>query len=997
MARKDLFANSSSSNDDDDQEDEELAQQMVTAAMRERRRDPHAYTPFSGKKKMSFVGTTTQKARSDSESTDSSGSGDGDTWKEEQRPIFQADVESMRKIKKSKRNGINNTTADGDDGGIRINQQYAAKYEEVKRRKEIQQLTEKYGKRLRLNGGEEDEDEDEEDEEDDEAVLLTEEKELAFARAFLAIRQSAVKQVGKQKHGDDEKGIDASSTHVDGNRNAEDGADDPLGPQNVFFPPTEEQIRENTKIFTRSIAKKRQQRKKFTLADEYRRGVVTGVETHASGHESNDDDEGRHQPQESRRIQPRTAKERALRESFLKSVAESTETFDVQLVDAAMQTGEREAEHTNSSKARRLLQGAFSIREADKSDPANEDPDEAFLREFFVEELWKPENNKKRKQKVLNRGNYENGSHAEAEVEEEEQEEEEEEENNYAALAELAQAEEDERFYAEAELWERAYQDRAYRHQEEEADHVQTFPRAIGEHAAGIMRKSVKSSRKDVRMRRLERIKELREQQLAELRRLKTLKRQEIESQRALIASIAGIRGNQGSDICNKKEKKKLRGNEDQDEEAAMARLRELWSEKDLEEEFDPQKFDKKMAQIFDDAYYDDNNVDEEEMAFFEEGEEEVGTMKDGDDDDDGRGKDDAGGERGGEEEEVEEEAEPGWYKAKSLEEAVAMTRKKTLNRKPNKHDGIHVVDDALALLYPSVSLQAAETASFSGRREHIEHMIRENKKKKGEKGHETDGKKEETLRQLREDLERKEKEYWQLHHDSTLDQGAIKTRFKYRQVAPEDFTLTVEEILSRDDRQLNMLVPMSCYAAYLQEDANRRDRLKIERRRQRGFREVDPTRSSRRYGDVSKTALVDVNMTEEEGEKWSKEVRGGLRRLRESVTLEEGADMTGVDGSGRGKGATTSQKLPPPPQQQQQQQQQQQGGTHHSKKARYEREEGGGQTRQYLHYQQHQGQHTQEREGMRRGGGRGRTTKGGGALHIARGNGSPVRMRERN
>ncbi|EKF32269.1 hypothetical protein MOQ_003884 [Trypanosoma cruzi marinkellei] len=968
MLKKDLFANSSSSSsssgrddDDDDREDDELAKQMATAAIRERRRDPHAYAPFSGKKKMSFVGTAPPKSRRDSESTEtnssSSGGGGGDTWKEERRPTSQADVESARKIKKTKRNGINETTADNDDDGIRINQQYAAKYEEVKRRKEIQQLTEKYGKRLRIH---EDEDEDEEDEEDDEAVLLTEEKELAFAKAFLAIRQSAVKHAGKRQDGDDEKkGIDASFTHDDGNGNAVDGTDDPLGPQNVFFPPTEEQVRENTEVFTRSIAKKRQQRKKFTLADEYRRGVVTGVETHASGREGSDDDGDRHQPQGNRRIQPQTAKERALRESFLKNVAESAETFDVQLVDADIQTGEKETEPTTSSEARRLLQGAFSIRDADKTDSANEDPDEAFLREFFVEELWKPENNKKRKQKELNRRNYENGSHTEAEEEKEdeegeEEEQEEEEGNNYAALAELAQAEEDERFYAEAELWERAYQDRAYRHQEEEADHVQTFPRAIGEHATGIMRKSVKSSRKDARMRRLERIKELREQQVAELRRLKTLKRQEIESQRALIASVAGITGNQGSGFGNKKEKKKKsRGDEDYDEEAAMARLRELWSEKDLEEEFDPNKFDKKMAQIFDDAYYDENNVDEEEMAFFEEEEEEEeieeeGTMKDEDEDDDnGKGKDGASGEKEG----GEEEAEPEWYKAQSLEEAVEMTRKKTLNRKPKKHDGIHVVDDALALLYPSVAMQAAETASSTGPREHIEHMIRENKKKKGEKGHDADSKKEETLRQLQEDLERKEKEYWQLHHDSTLDQGAIKTRFKYRQVAPEDFTLTVEEILSRDDRQLNMLVPMSCYAAYLQEEANRRDRLKIERKRQRGFREVDPTRSSRRYGDVSKTALVDVNMTEEEGEKWSKEVRGGLRRLRESVTLDDDADMTGVDGTGHKKGATRSHKT---------QQQQQQGSTHLSKKPRYEKEEGGGQTRQYHHHHHHHQQQQQ-------------------------------------
>ncbi|RNF11289.1 protein KRI1 [Trypanosoma conorhini] len=871
MPKKDLFASSSSDDEDDGAGGEALAQQMAAAAMRERRRDPHAYAPFSaGEQKRRMTAAPHEAVPSD-------GSG-----------------------------------RDDDDDGIRINKQYATKYEEVKRRKELQQLTEKYGKRLR--GG--DAAEDEEDDEDDEAVLLTEEKELAFAKAFLAIRRSAVQHAGPRPPGE--------ASAPDGEGKAEEAA---LGPQAAFFPPTEEQVRENTEIFARSVARKREQRKKFTLADEYRRGV----EAHA-GAGGDDGENGQESPppqqqqQGNRRIQPQTAKERQLRECFLQSVAESTETFAVQPVLAPQQQGQ-EGEQETSAKAKRLLEGAFAIRDTGAGATAADDPDESFLRDFFVGELWKPENNRRRRQKLTKmNADGEADSHAD-----EEDDEEEEDGNHYAALAELAQAEADERFYADAEAWERAYQDRAYRHQEEEADHVQTFPRAIGENAAGILRKSVRSSRKDARLRRLERMKELREQQVAELRRLKTLKRHEIESQRALIASVAGITRGQEGGLRGRKEKAGPRGDDGDDEEAAaMARLQALWSEKDLEEEFDPQKFDRKMAQIFDDAYYDEDNVDEEELAFFEEAEEEAG---DGDDDDNGATADGESGSATGSPRGEGEAEEPAWYAAHSLEEAAAMTTGSPTDRARAKRAAVPEVDDALALLYPSAVLQAAEAdrSPGGGRRERIEHMLQQQKQgTAGEQG--ASGKTGETLQRLQAELEKKETEYWQLHHDATLDGGAIKTRFKYRQVAPEDFTLSVEEILARDDRQLNMLVPMSCYAAYLREDANRRDRLKVERRRQRGFREVAPTRSSRRYGDVAKTALVDVDMPAEEGEKWSEAVRGGLRRLRESAAVDAD-DGHGGDGTRHGKGAAKPQ----------QQQLQEKKTTHPHKKPRYEGEEGGG------------------------------------------------------
>ncbi|KAH9597430.1 Kri1-like [Trypanosoma melophagium] len=938
MQKKNLFAGSSSSssssaNDSDD--DDVLAEQMAAVAARERRRDPHAYTPFDPNKKKREIAPIGSISKANDNAVRSSGS-DDDNDSDDDNGADKAvtvsmkgkkDVRHENKKKNNKKansrgdnnnnnNNNNNNEEEEEDSevdGIRINKAYAAKYEEVKRKKELQQLTVKYGKKLRI--GEEDEEEDEEDEEDDGAFLLTEDKEIAFAKAFLAIRQAAAKVKKQQKEGKKSKTKSDDRDESDSHDNATDtdNTEDPLKvPTAVFFPPPEEQVRENTKVFEEAIVKKRQERKKFTLADEYRRGVVAEAAV-----EDEEREKGKHHPQGSRRIQPLSAKERELRDSFLKNIAESTETFDVQpVVPVQSRQEQQEASGNKESVAKRLLKGAFAIKEAEGSSSAEEDPNEVFLRDFFVEELWKPENNKKKAPKKLDSSKT-NDEDKEDEDEDEESSASEEIGNNYASLAQLAQDEEDERFYADAEVWEREYQQRAYRHQEEAAEYVQSFPRPIGEHAAGLLRKSVISARKGARQRRMQRMEEMREQQVAELRRLKTLKRQEIEAQRALIASVAGIVKNSskgsssgvGNDDGRRKKKTGQNmgdENDDGDEDAGVKRLMALWSEKDLEEDFDPKKFDKKMASIFDDAYYDEENVDEEEMAFFEDEQDGTGEGVKSENEDD-------------EAEKENDDDEPELFKATSLQEAMTMAvakrkedseGKKTRNTQQQQQQqdagigGDMFGDDPLALLYPSAAMRAAEEASFEGRRTEIERMIQQQQQQQQQHGVNKDGDENaEVLQQLKAELQQKEQEYLQLHHESTLDGGALKARFKYRSVDPEDFTLSVEEILARDDRQLNMLVPMNCYAAYLTAEANRRDRIRAMGRRgwkrggngegnaegerfgnnknSGGVRVLDSGRRSRRYGDVQRTALVDPTMSEEAGREWAAAVQGGLRRLR--------------------------------------------------------------------------------------------------------------------
>ncbi|AAZ11199.1 hypothetical protein, conserved [Trypanosoma brucei brucei TREU927] len=881
MPKKDLF--SSSSSDDSDADD--LGQQMAVAAAVEKRRNPHAYDPTSGKRKgKSLEHSTTSVAAVqplDSSDDDNEAGHDKVEAVNDVGPIDPALKSSTTestgkpKGKKSKKKkgdvdgaNISGDDDDDDDGGIRINKQYAAKYEEVKRRKELQQLTQKYSNRLRGNNGLGDLESDEEDEEDDGAVLLTESKELAFAKTFLAIRQAglAKKRSGKQAKGSDRN----ENTKTDSSVSDADAENKILlNTEQRFFPPPEEQVRENTEVFAKAVATKREKRNKFTLADEYRRGVVMSAEKGGANEKDDGEDVGKDESTwGSRRIQPQSEKERKLRESFLQSVAESGESFSVK---PAFTPPADQQQSNEESEAKRLLAGAFSIRAPNRDGAttdgddasANHDADEEFLRDFFVEELWKPENNRKvgkngskasRRSSVTAEDGPEPADGGESGGNSASDYEDYEEGNNYAALAELAQAEEDERFFAEAEVWERKFQERAYRHQEENADHVQSFPRAVGSNAEGLLRKTAQSSRKEAHLRRLTRMRELREQQVAELRRLKTLKRQEIEEQRALIASIAGISREKRQ---NHRDVKVSGGKPSDDEDAAVRRLMSLWSEKDLDEDFDPSKFDSKMSKIFDDNYYDEKNVDEEEIAFFED-EEDIN----------GVGEPEGQGE---ENEVYKQQLEDG----ESVEESL-------LGGGGVAGKGVELAaDDAMELLYPTVTMPELEETPATNSREQIERLLRQQKKQPGA----TDP--DEVLEQLQTTLKQKEKEYWQLHHESTLDGGSLKTRFKYRRVVPENFTLSVEEILAQDDRQLNMLVPMNCYAAYLSAEENRRDRIRADKRRRRGFREIDSSRSSRRYGDVSKTSLVDPNMKEEEGEKWAENVRKSLRRLRQGMGLD--------------------------------------------------------------------------------------------------------------
>jgi protein KRI1 len=140
----------------------------------------------------------------------------------------------------------------------------------------------------------------------------------------------------------------------------------------------------------------------------------------------------------------------------------------------------------------------------------------------------------------------------------------------------------------------------------------------------------------------------------------------------------------------------------------------------------------------------------------------------------------------------------------------------------------------------------------------------------------------------LEQELERKVDEYWKLHYHKIAG-GDVRTRFRYREVNPETFGLSEIDVLTKDDRQLNMVAPLNCYAAYLGRNENLRDRYKALHRRN-SLREIASERKSRRYGDVSKTALFDESIPEEEGQKIAQAIHEKTKRLREDAPTTSAA-----------------------------------------------------------------------------------------------------------
>ncbi|GMF35452.1 unnamed protein product [Phytophthora fragariaefolia] len=289
-----------------------------------------------------------------------------------------------------------------------------------------------------------------------------------------------------------------------------------------------------------------------------------------------------------------------------------------------------------------------------------------------------------------------------------------------------------------------------FRFEERGGGIIQTHSR----HIEDTMRRE-DDSRKRKRAERKERKALERQKKEEELRRLKNLKQAEIEHKLKKVARLMG-------------------------EDVGTAGLKP----EDLEGDFDPEEYDKRMQAVFDEQYYDEDDDDMEKPTWDEEEDKELfaGLPVDP---------------------EEEEESES---TAKASEDAEAENNEEEEEERQDEED--------------------------SGEEDQEEEGQAPPKKM--------------TMEEMQREKQKYLDELYSLDYEDLI--GDIKCRFKYCQVQNNDFGLTVDEIMAADDKELKQLVSLKRMAPYTDtEYAVDRKRLKSFKKSVREAQEENRRRKNKK------------------------------------------------------------------------------------------------------------------------------------------------------
>ncbi|XP_022875876.1 protein KRI1 homolog [Olea europaea var. sylvestris] len=285
---------------------------------------------------------------------------------------------------------------------------------------------------------------------------------------------------------------------------------------------------------------------------------------------------------------------------------------------------------------------------------------------------------------------------------------------------------EDEEEIEKQEDFERGYN---FRFEENAGDRVMGHSRKV----EGSVRKK-ENARKLQRDRKEERKLQAEFERNEELKHLKNLKKKEIKEKLQKIREAAGI-GEDGT--C-------------------------LLDEDDLEEEFDPEEYDRKMKEAFDNKYYDTEDVNPE---FGNDSDDDAAEYEKPDFDEEDRLLG----------------LPNGWNEENETGDGFLSARQRILKSKVDGEYESELVEDEEN---PKVGKRKRERKPSE-----VENAIRE---------------------QLME-------EYYKLDYEDTI--GDLKTRFKYKPVKSKRFGLSTEEILMLDDKELNQYVSLKKLAPYREKE----------------------------------------------------------------------------------------------------------------------------------------------------------------------------------
>ncbi|XP_054717997.1 protein KRI1 homolog [Uloborus diversus] len=362
---------------------------------------------------------------------------------------------------------------------------------------------------------------------------------------------------------------------------------------------------------------------------------------------------------------------------------------------------------------------------------------------------------------------------------------------------------EDEKILEQQEMFEHKYN---FRFEEPDDEFIKRYPRTIGDSL-----RRVDSRRKVKRDEYAERKKKEKEQKREELKRLKALKRKEIEEKFMKLKEICG------QDELN-------------------------LDENDIESDFDPDKHDQKMKELFNDDYY---KVEEEDKPQFSY------------------------------DEELDEENWNTWCR----ENAVKNEEEDT-DQEEDKLD-----DKSINNVY--------NDAKDEFEKEMIEST--QNRKKKKKKSlfakvisepkplYDPDGK----------SFEDYLDEYYKLDYEDII--GDQPVRYKYRKVVPNDFGLTVEEILSANDKELNRWCSVKKTCQYRDEEEELYDVQAFKKKSQNEFSKKKVFQSL--YGEKNENATKSETGTISENASTSKKKRKRKSKgKKEDEAVENATNNDGID-----------------------------------------------------------------------------------------------------
>ncbi|KAJ3104604.1 KRRI-Interacting protein 1 [Phlyctochytrium bullatum] len=361
-----------------------------------------------------------------------------------------------------------------------------------------------------------------------------------------------------------------------------------------------------------------------------------------------------------------------------------------------------------------------------------------------------------------------------------------------------------------------------FRFEEEGGTEIQTYARDV----EGTLRRK-DTRRAEERKRAKERKEEERKKKDEELKRLKNLKREEIRERLQKIAEVAGVPFlDENDDEGGKKKKKKSKS-------PAIS-----FDDIDLEEDFDPEKFDRMMQEKFGDNYYTAEDagikpVFDDEEDPWDIGEEGYGLP--------------------GESDLAEQDFDLDGVLAGAPKAGIGKIRPESI-KKPEEPSGDNEsFDDENELPEDGNDDFIMDADYLPGG----EKYSGDTEQKKGSKKKD----KQKSAKKKKVPLDKYLDEYYQLDYEDMI--GDLPTRFHYRNVKPDTYGLSVGEILEAPDSALNSFVSLKKIAPFRHPEKLQKDEVVLAKTKYKRFqefrnalKEAGKTEDSSQTGGESKRKL---------------------------------------------------------------------------------------------------------------------------------------------